>query len=104
MKTIELPHSCGQTLKKKEWVEALMDDKVEDGGDADLDQVLPVLQQPRPHLRTRQTLQSEILKGILKRADKQSIPNSQTWLMFDRTGFFINYFCTLYKLHQILCI
>jgi len=36
-----------------------MDDKVEDGGDADLDQVLPVLQQPRPHLRTRQTLHFE---------------------------------------------
>ena len=56
MKTIELPNSCGQTLKKKEWVEALMDDKVEDGGDADLDQVLPVLKHPGPHLGSGQTL------------------------------------------------
>ena len=29
--------SSRQTLKKKEWVESLMDDEMEDGGDADLD-------------------------------------------------------------------
>ena len=44
------------TLKKKERVESLVDDQMKDGRDADLDQVLPVLKHPGPHLGTGQTL------------------------------------------------
>ena len=44
------------TLKKKERVESLVDDQMENGRDADLDQVLPVLKHPGPHLGTGQTL------------------------------------------------
>ena len=61
-------------MKKKEWVESLMDDEMEDGGDADLDQVLAVLQHPRPHLRPGQTLQLKFWKVYLKRADVKNTP------------------------------
>ena len=44
------------TLEKKERVESLVDDQMENGRDADLDQVLAVLKHPGPHLGTGQTL------------------------------------------------
>ena len=51
-------------MKEKERVESLVDDQVEDGGDADLDQVFSVLLHPRSHLRTRQTLQYQFAKKV----------------------------------------
>ena len=62
------------TLKKKERVESFMDDEMQDGGDADLDQVLPVLEHSRPHLRPGQTLHFELWKVYLKLTDKKNYP------------------------------
>ena len=78
------------TLKKKERVESLMDDEVEDRRDADLDQVLPVLQHPRPHLRPGQTLQLKLsgkgryenLNIPMKKFLPMTFADLKIWLLF----------------------
>ena len=43
-------------MKKEERVESFVDDEVEDRGNADLDEILAVLQNPSSHFGTGQTL------------------------------------------------
>ena len=48
-------------MKKEERVESFVDDEVENRGNADLDEILAVLQNPSSHFGTRQTLRDIIL-------------------------------------------